>query len=59
MALREERKKKMEGCGKNKGERSEKEKGGERKYSCLINKEGIVIVKFEVLLFTMLTFLLK
>jgi hypothetical protein len=24
--LREERKKKMEGCGKNKGERSEKEK---------------------------------
>jgi hypothetical protein len=53
------KKKKKEGCGKKKGERNEKEKGGERKYSCLINEEGIVIVKFEVLLFIMLTFLLK
>jgi hypothetical protein len=36
-----------------------RKKGGERKYNCLMNEEGIVIVKFEVLLFTMLTFLLK
>jgi hypothetical protein len=53
------KKKKTEGCGKKKGERNEKEKGWERKYSCLMNEEGIVIVKFEVLLFIMLTFLLK
>jgi hypothetical protein len=45
--------------GKKKGERNEKEKGGERKYSCLMNKEGIVIVKFEGLLFIVLNFLLK
>jgi hypothetical protein len=40
-------------------ERNEEENGGERKYSCLMNEEGIVIVKFEVLLFIVLTFLLK
>ena len=37
----------------------EKEKGGERKDSCLMNEEEIVIFNFEVLLFTMLVFLLK
>jgi hypothetical protein len=36
-----------------------RKKGGKRKYSCLMNEEEIVIVKFEVLLFIMLTFLLK
>jgi hypothetical protein len=36
-----------------------RKKGGKIKYSCLMNEEGIVIVKFEVLLFTILTFLLK
>jgi hypothetical protein len=36
-----------------------KKKERERKYSCLINEEGIVNVKFERILFIMLTFLLK
>jgi hypothetical protein len=41
MALREEKKKeKKDGCGKKKGERNENKKGGERKYNCLINREG-------------------
>jgi hypothetical protein len=51
--------KKNRGCKKKKRERNEEENGGERKYSCLMNEEGIVIVKFEVLLFIVLTFLLK
>jgi hypothetical protein len=46
--------------GKKRKEREiEKEKGGERKYNCLKSREGIVNVKFERILFTMLTFLLK
>jgi hypothetical protein len=49
----------MEGYGKKQGERNEKEKGEERKYNYLMNEDGIIIVKFEVLLFIMLTFLLK
>jgi hypothetical protein len=57
--LREKKKKKKtEGCDRRKKER-EKEKGGVRKYSCLMNKEGIIIVKFEKILFTLLSFLLK
>jgi hypothetical protein len=52
------KKKKTEGCDRRKKER-EKEKGGVRKYSCLMNKEGIIIVKFEKILFTLLSFLLK
>jgi hypothetical protein len=57
--LRRKGKKKMEGYGKKQGERNEKEKGEERKYNYLMNEDGIIIVKFEVLLFIMLTFLLK
>jgi hypothetical protein len=56
------RKKKNRGCGKKKGERKKKkkkEKCGKRKYNCLKRREGIIIVKFEIILFTMLTFLLK
>jgi hypothetical protein len=30
-----------------------------KKYSCLMNEERIVIVKFEKILFTLLSFLLK
>jgi hypothetical protein len=40
-------------------EKKKKEKEGEIKYSYLMKEKRIVIVKFEVLLFTMLTFLLK
>jgi hypothetical protein len=52
-------KKKTE-VAKRKEEREiEKEKGGEIKYNCLKSREGIVIVKFETILFTLLSFLLK
>jgi hypothetical protein len=61
--LREERKKKKK---KNGGLQEEKrrekwkgKKGGGRKYSCLMNEEGIVIVNFEEILFILLSFLLK
>jgi hypothetical protein len=57
MASREEEQKQR--LRKKKGERNEKEKGGEIIYNCLKSREGIVIVKFERILFTMLTFLLK
>ena len=40
-------------------EKKKKEKGGERKYNCLKSREGIVNVKYEIILFIMLTFLLK
>jgi hypothetical protein len=50
--------KKPEAAERKKREKKGK-KGGEINYSCLMNEEGIVIVKFEVLLFIMLTFLLK
>ena len=40
-------------------EKKKKKKGKVRKYGCLMNEKGIVIVKFEVLLFIILTFLLK
>jgi hypothetical protein len=54
-----EREKKTE-VAKRKEEREiEKEKGGEIKYNCLKSREGIVIVKFETILFTLLSFLLK
>jgi hypothetical protein len=63
ITLRKEEKKKNKGCGKKKGERKQKkkkrEKGGKRKYNCLKRREGIVIVNFQRILFTMLTFLLK
>ena len=39
--------------------KKKKEKGGERKNSCLMNEEGIVIFNIEVLLFTILVFLLN
>jgi hypothetical protein len=49
-----------EGCGKKRKEREiEKEKGGERKYNCLKSREGIVNVKYERILFILLSFLLK
>ena len=60
MALREEEKKqrlpKEKGREKRKGKRR---KEGERKYNSLMNEEGIIIFNFEVLLFTMLVFLLN
>jgi hypothetical protein len=49
-------------CGKKekKKEREiEKEKVGEIKYNCLKSRDEIVIVKFERILFTLLSFLLK
>jgi hypothetical protein len=48
-------------CGeKKKGERKrKKKKRGQIKYNCLKCREGIVIVKFERILFTLLSFLLK
>jgi hypothetical protein len=36
-----------------------KKKERERKYGCLINEEGIVNVKYERILFILLSFLLK
>jgi hypothetical protein len=52
-------KKKTE-VAKRKEEREiEKEKGGEIKYNCLKSREGIVNVKYERILFILLTFLLK
>jgi hypothetical protein len=67
MAPNTERKKAERGktkkkvCGKKeKNEREiEKEKVGEIKYNCLKSIEGIVIVKFERILFILLNFLLK
>jgi hypothetical protein len=59
--LREERKKKKNG-GLQEEKRREKWKGkkeGGRKYSCLMNEGGIVIVNFEEILFILLSFLLK
>jgi hypothetical protein len=40
-------------------QRKERKKERERKYNCLKSREGIVNVKYERILFTMLTFLLK
>jgi hypothetical protein len=55
-----EGKKKQDLRKEKKGERKRKRnKEGERKYNCLKSREGIIIVKFERILFTMLTFLLK
>jgi hypothetical protein len=49
-----------EGCGKKRKEREiEKEKGREIKYNCLKSREGIVNVKYERILFILLSFLLK
>jgi hypothetical protein len=49
-----------EGCGKKRKEREiEKEKGWERKYNCLKSRKGIVNIKYEIILFILLSFLLK
>jgi hypothetical protein len=40
-------------------EKGKKKKERERKYSCLVNAEGIVNVKYEIILFILLSFWLK
>jgi hypothetical protein len=40
-------------------EKGKREKERERKYSCLVNEEEIVNVKYERILFILLSFLLK
>jgi hypothetical protein len=40
-------------------EKGKMKKEIERKYSCLVNEEGIVNVKYERILFILLTFLLE
>jgi hypothetical protein len=51
--------KKKRSCGKRKDRERKKKKERERKYGCLINEEGIVNVKYEIILFILLSFLLK
>jgi hypothetical protein len=46
-------------CGKRKGRERKKKKERERKYDCLINEEGIINVKYERILFILLSFWLK
>jgi hypothetical protein len=47
-------------CGeKKRREKKKKKKGGEIKYNCLKSREGIVIVKFKRILFTLLSFFIK
>jgi hypothetical protein len=46
-------------CGKRKDRERKKKKERERKYCCLINEEGIVNVKYERILFILLSFWLK
>jgi hypothetical protein len=40
-------------------EKGKRKKERERKYSCLVNEEGIVNVKYERILFILLSFWLK
>jgi hypothetical protein len=57
--LREGEKKQDLQREKKEGEKEKEKKGGEIKYNCLKSRERIVIVKFERILFTLLSFLLK
>jgi hypothetical protein len=52
-------KKKTEVAERKEEREIEKEKGGEIKYNYLKSIEGIIIVKFERILFILLSFLLK
>jgi hypothetical protein len=61
MALRGRKKKKKPRPAerKKRREKKKKDKVGEIKYNCLKSREGIIIVKFERILFPLLSFLLK